>query len=100
MTDVLTRAMNYVAKMPPGVEGDWGSNPTFGVAATLVHGFALSESEAIPIMEEYSARCIPPWSRKELEHKLRSASEWTKHDKPRGHCSGAQGSAPRLSRRR
>ena len=48
---------------------------TFRVAATLVHGFGLSGADAMPI-------------KKELEHKLRSASEWKKYDKPRGHLIG------------
>ena len=102
MTDLITRALNYVATLPPAVSGERGHDAAFRVAATLVHGFALSEAEAMPIMEHYNASCVPPWSRKELEHKLRSAAEWTKYDKPRGHLAGAsrraaaaQPSAPR-----
>jgi hypothetical protein len=88
MTDLLVRALSYVATLPPAVSGQHGHNAAFRVAATLVHGFALSESDAMPIMEEFNAKCVPPWSRKELEHKLRSAAEWTKYDKPRGHLAG------------
>jgi hypothetical protein len=94
MTDLLTRARNYVAKLPIAILGERGSDEAFRVAATLVHGFALSESDAMPIMEEYSARCVPPWSRKELEHKLRSAAGWTKHEKPRGHLAGEARQVP------
>jgi hypothetical protein len=104
--NVITRALNYVATLPPAVSGQHGHNATFRAAASLVHGFALSEAEAMPIMEEYNSRCVPPWSRKELEHKLRSAAEWTKYDKPRGHLAGdarrvatAQPPAPRPKKR-
>jgi hypothetical protein len=49
----------------------------------------------MPIMEEYSARCSPPWSRKELEHKLISAAQHARSNKPRGHLGNARyGSAP------
>jgi hypothetical protein len=89
MIDLFTRARNYVATLPIAVSGEKGHDATFRVAATLVHGFALSEGDAMPIMEEYNERCVPPWNRNELEHKLRSAAGWTKHGKPRGHLIGA-----------
>jgi hypothetical protein len=86
---LLARARNYVTTLPSAVSGEHGHDAAFRVAATLVHGFALSGSDAMPIIEEYNARCVPPWSRKELEHKLRSAARWTKYDKPHGHLIGA-----------
>ena len=100
MTDLITRALNYVATLPPAVSGERGHDAAFRVAATLVHGFALSEAEAMPIMEHYNASCVPPWSRKELEHKLRSAAEWTKYrqaSRPSGRSlkEGRRGSAIR-----
>ena len=64
MTDLITRALNYVATLPPAVSGERGHDAAFRVAATLVHGFALSEAEAMPIMEHYNASCVPPWSEK------------------------------------
>ena len=33
----------------------------------------LSDSEAMLLLEEYNARCQPPWSGKELSHKLADA---------------------------
>ena len=89
MTDLFARARNYVATLPSAVSGEHGHDAAFRVAAVLVHGFALSEADAFPVMEEYNARCVPPWSQKELEHKLRSAAEWAKYDTPRGHLAGA-----------
>jgi hypothetical protein len=54
----------------------------------LVHGFALSEEQAWPILCDYSSRCSPPWSEGELRHKMESAGKLTRHPHPRGHLSG------------
>jgi hypothetical protein len=95
MTDPITRARAYIDKMPPAVSGQHGHDATFRVAISLVHGFGLSESDAMTIMEEYSARCSPPWSRKELEHKLSSAAQHARSNKSRGQLRNARhGSAP------
>jgi hypothetical protein len=59
--------------MPAAVSGAGGHDATFAVACALVRGFDLSIAEARPLMEEYSARCVPPWSGRELEHKLHQA---------------------------
>jgi hypothetical protein len=69
------------------VSGSGGHNATFAVASTLVHGFGLSIGEAMPIMQEYNARCTPAWSERDLDYKLRSADK-ASHDKPRGHLVG------------
>jgi hypothetical protein len=84
MTDTLSRARAYVATMAPAIAGQHGHSAAFKVATALVHGFGLSEDEAFPLFEEYSARCQPPWSRRELEHKLNSALRTT-NLKPSGH---------------
>ena len=39
----------------------------------LVWGFGLSPEEAMPLMLEYNQRCEPPWTERDLWHKLRSA---------------------------
>jgi hypothetical protein len=57
MTDLIARARAYVDKMPPAVAGQHGHDATFKVAIALVHGFGLSEGDAMPIMAEYSSRC-------------------------------------------
>ena len=47
-------------------------------------------------MLEFNARCDPPWSEKELEHKLDDAAKLARHSKPRGHLLGRtwSGGAP------
>ena len=93
--DVIENARRYVAKIPPAISGQGGHNQAFKVACILVKGFALSVEQAIPIFDEYSQRCTPPWSPRELEHKLGSAN--TARDlKPRGYLrDGANSSFPR-----
>ena len=90
MTDLIARARAYVGKMPPAVAGQHGHDATFKVAITLVHGFGLSEGDAMPIIAEYSSRCSPPWSQKELQHKLSSAAQHARSCKPRGHLRAAR----------
>lgn len=72
---VLDRARKYVAKMPPAMSGSGGHNQTFSVACRLVLGFELGEADALSVMREYNARCQPPWTEKELMHKIKSAAK-------------------------
>ena len=69
------RARRYVAKMEAAVSGSNGHNTTFHVACVLVQGFGLSPEQAWPLMQEYNQRCSPPWSDKELRHKLNGADK-------------------------
>lgn len=43
------------------------------VARTLYDGFELSEQDALRWLKKFSERCQPPWSEKELIHKIKSA---------------------------
>jgi hypothetical protein len=67
------RIRAYVAVMPPAISGSGGHVACLKVATALVIGFALSDDAAWPFLVEYSKRCEPPWSDKELEHKLTEA---------------------------
>lgn len=75
---VAERAARYVATIPPAISGQAGHNQTFHVACVLVLGFCMRPDDAYPILAEYNNRCEPPWSEKDLWHKLNSA------DKQRG----------------
>jgi hypothetical protein len=68
-----TRIRAYVARMPAAISGSGGHVATLKVANALVLGFGLSIDDAWPYLEEYNARCEPPWTMKELEHKLTEA---------------------------
>lgn len=89
---VIERAGRYVSAMPQAVSGSGGHAATFNVAVALIHGFALSEEEAWPILCGFNDRCSPPWSERELRHKLASADKLARHPQPRGYLRGS--SAP------
>src|SRR6056297_1407921 len=82
--DVEARAIAYLAAMPPAISGSSGHSQTFAAATALVHGFGLEPDRALAILaSEYNPRCSPPWSDRELQHKINQAA--TKpHDRPYG----------------
>lgn len=88
---VVERARKYLDKMPRAVSGQSGHNATFRVACVLVQGFDLSPAEAYPLMAEYSQRCKPPWTEREIEHKLQDAD---KQPGPRGDLLNGQQKTP------
>ncbi len=70
---VMTRS--FISKFEGAVSGQAGHNKTFYVACKVrdrLKGL-FSPEECLPIMQEYNERCDPPWSDKELLHKLKSA---------------------------
>jgi predicted P-loop ATPase len=72
-TSRFARASAYVAAMPEAISGSGGHLATFNVARKIVQDFELNDSEVWTILLEHNARCKPPWSEKELQHKLESA---------------------------
>src|SRR5262249_36868320 len=62
----VARARAYVAKVDPAISGQHGHDQTYYVAALLTRDFDLSEADALLIMEEFNARCQPPWTHEEL----------------------------------
>ncbi len=72
-SNALSRARAYVEKMPPAISGAHGHDALWRVARVIVADFALGDDDAMHILREYSARCQPPWSEKELRHKLDQA---------------------------
>lgn len=99
MSTLDERIRKYVAAMPVAVSGQGGSNACLAVACVLIWGWDLSPAEAMPFLQEYSATCSPPWSDKELQHKLRSAEKKAPSDgKPRGYLRQGRGRDERVSR--
>ncbi|TWU46436.1 bifunctional DNA primase/polymerase [Rubripirellula reticaptiva] len=82
--DVESRAIGYVNAMPPAIAGSGGHSQTYAAATALIHGFGLDPAESLAILTNYyNPRCNPPWSDKELQHKVNQAA--TKpHDRPFG----------------
>ncbi len=75
---IAERAARYVSKMPPAIQGQYGSDDCYLVAQTLVRGFDLSDDAAWPIIQAYNKTCEPSFSEKELRHKLASARKRSK----------------------
>lgn len=75
-TDPMRRASAYLAKIPGAVSGQGGHADTWKAALSVVKGFSLSEEEAFYLLKnEYNPRCIPPWSEKEIRHKITDAEK-------------------------
>lgn len=72
---IIDRARKYIAKLDPAVSGSDGHGKTFHAACVLVKGFGLSEDDALSLLAEWNTtHCQPPWSDRELSHKIDSAS--------------------------
>jgi hypothetical protein len=84
------RIARYLCACAPAVSGQDGHGQTFFVACQLVNGFGLSENDALHYLTLYNDRCQPPWSERELIHKVRSAMN-ASHAKPIGHLIGENG---------
>lgn len=72
---VLDRARRYLAKVEPAISGQGGSSVTFRAACILVLGFGLPLEDAYSLLTEWNQTCVPPWSEKELRHKLDDANK-------------------------
>ncbi len=71
--NITDRARKYLAKIPPAVSDQGGHNQTFCAACVLVCGFSLDRGSALELLREWNQSCDPPWSERELEHKIDSA---------------------------
>lgn len=70
-----SRAAAYLAAVPGAVSGQRGHAATLWAARVLVKGFLLSQAQALGLMRDcYNPRCSPPWSERELEHKVEQAA--------------------------
>ena len=71
--DAVTRALAYLEKCGAAIQGSAGSLTAMSVVGTVVRGFDLSANEAFSVLQPWNARCVPPWSEKELRHKIDDA---------------------------
>ena len=69
----VERCRRYVATMDPAVEYQGGNRQTFDVARRCVGDFGLSDGDAWSVLVEYNARCLPPWSERQLRKILSDA---------------------------
>lgn len=73
--DAVQRARLYAQRYPAAISGQDGHGCTFRLACVLVTGFALGVEGARPVLQEWNQTCQPPWSARELEHKLQQAAK-------------------------
>jgi hypothetical protein len=59
--------------MPAAHSGAGGHAATFAVARKIVQDFELGDTDAAALLAEYNQRCDPPWSDRDLAHKLAQA---------------------------
>ena len=72
-TPASERCRKYLEKCGDSIEGQDGSGRCFH-AACICFRFGLSESEAFDVMTWYgNAKSQPPWSEREIRHKLKGA---------------------------
>lgn len=87
---VERRAIAYLDAMPPAISGQGGHNATYAAATAMVHGFGLAPERALHLLlDRYNPRCQPPWSEKELRHKVDDAAS-KPHDRPYGWLRDAE----------
>lgn len=75
------RAALYLQATPPAVSGERGHDHTFSVVCRCVELFGgfggLSDDELLEALSAWNERCEPPWTEKELRHKITSARKRT-----------------------
>lgn len=74
--DRAARARQYLAAVPPAIQGQHGDVHTFRMCCRLVRGFALTNADALRLLTEWNERCQPPWSEGELRDKLEHARRY------------------------
>lgn len=92
----IERARKYIVKMPRAVSGNNGHDAAWLAAQAMIRGFDLTKEEAWPILKDWSDECSPPWSDKELRHKIEDV--YANSRMPRGYIlarSRPQQASPR-----
>jgi hypothetical protein len=84
----IRRARAYLARMPAAISGSGGHGALWDAVSAAMVGFDLDVSATRTLIDEYNLRCDPPWSTREIEHKLVQASE--RCTRPRGYLLGGR----------
>jgi hypothetical protein len=72
--NTLNSARAYLDRLPPAISGAGGHGATFYAACCLVR-LGMSDADSMACLGHYNLRCQPPWTEKELAHKLKDARE-------------------------
>jgi hypothetical protein len=72
--DDVERARRYLGNTPPAVSGKDGHKHTFRTVCRLCLVFpSLDDDTLLDVLSEWNERCVPPWTEKELVHKIEDA---------------------------
>jgi putative DNA primase/helicase len=89
-TSPVDRAIAYAKSIDPAIAGQRGHNQTLRAACSIGPGFDLDPEDCLRILlEHFNPRCEPPWSEKELRHKVEEAYRltadrgWLLNEKPK-----------------
>ena len=81
--DTIERARAYLATVPAAVDKSGGRPTLFKAAKVLAFDFDMPELEALPLLREYNARCLPPFPERELRDALASARKNSRGERGR-----------------
>lgn len=71
--DAFNRALTYLRTIT-AISGQKGHAATYHAACCAAEGFGLNESELRGVMQQWNvSNASPPWSERELDHKIREA---------------------------
>lgn len=88
--DTRERARRYLVSCDAAISGQGGHAATIHAAHALVVGFGLDADTALGLlMSDFNPRCVPPWTEKELRHKVESAR--ANPQRPLGYLLAADG---------
>jgi hypothetical protein len=73
------RAVAYIQKMGPAIQGQHGDDHTYKAACVLLVDFALPFDIALDEFRVWNAACQPPWPERDLITKLQGAAKYGRH---------------------
>ena len=85
---VVERARAWLARAEPAVSGQAGHARAFATIERVVRGFDLDDAQALDVLSDWNRACSPPWSQKELLHKIQDGR--ARGDTPAGELRDAQ----------
>jgi hypothetical protein len=83
-SNTAERCRAYLEQVEPCIAGQHGDAQLYKTACIIFWDFGLSETEGMPLLQEYNLRCQPPWSQSRLDYKMNEVLT-TSHPKERGH---------------
>lgn len=70
----VAKAKEWLATQPPAISGAGGSGHTMNVLSRAVRCCCLTDVDMVlEAIEDWNARCVPPWDGPQLSHKISEA---------------------------